>query len=58
VVKLGEIEKPKVSDFGESRRLFCIPLIPGFNQKDLTEDLKNKVLEFWTQVAAKTEDLK
>ena len=58
MAKLGKIEKPKVSDFGESRRLFCIPLIPQFNQKDLAEGLKKRMEEFWGQVASKLEDLK
>jgi hypothetical protein len=58
LAKLGKIEKPKISDFGESRKLFCIPLIPQLNQKDLTNDLKNSIKEFWIQVASKIEDLK
>jgi hypothetical protein len=58
LAKLGKIEKPKISDFGESRRLFCIPLIPQVNQKDLAENLKKSVKEFWVQVASKIEDLK
>ena len=43
MLKLGKIERPKISDFGESRRLFCIPLIPQFNQNDLIEDLKTEL---------------
>ena len=58
MAKLGKIEKPKISDFGESRRLFCIPLIPQFNQKDLSDKLKKSTEEFWPQVASKLEDLK
>ena len=58
MAKLGKIKKPKISDFGESRKLFCIPLIPQLNQKDLTNDLKNSIKEFWVQVASKIEDLK
>ena len=58
MAKLGKIKKPKISDFGESRKLFCIPLIPQLNQKDLTNDLKNSIKEFWIQVASKIEDLK
>ena len=58
MTKLGKIEKPKISDFGESRKLFCIPLIPQINQKDLTNDLKNNIKEFWIQVASKIEELK
>lgn len=58
MAKLGKIEKPKISDFGESRRLFCIPLIPQFNQKDLSDKLKKSIAEFWPQVASKLEDLK
>ena len=58
MTKLGKIEKPKISDIGESRKLFCIPLIPQLNQKDLTNDLKNSIKEFWIQVASKIEDLK
>ena len=58
MAKLGKIKKPKISDFGESRKLFCIPLIPQLNQKDLTNDLKNNIKEFWIQIASKIEDLK
>ncbi|KON32228.1 MAG: hypothetical protein AC479_07765 [miscellaneous Crenarchaeota group-6 archaeon AD8-1] len=58
MAKLGKIEKPKVSDFGNSRRLFCVPLIPQFNQKDITEGLKKNFDEFWVQVASKIEELK
>ena len=58
MTKLTKIEKPNISDFGESRKLFCIPLIPQFNQKDLAEGLKNNIKEFWIQVASKIEDLK
>lgn len=57
MTKLGKIEKPKVSDFGESRRLYCLPLIPQLNQRDLAEDLKKSIEEFWIQVASKIEDL-
>jgi hypothetical protein len=58
LAKLGKIKKPKISDFGESRRLFCIPLIPQFNKKDLAEHLKKNMKEFWNQVTSKLEDLK
>lgn len=58
MAKLGKIEKPKISDFEESRRLFCVPLIPQFNQKDLADDLKKSIEEFWVQVESKIEDLK
>lgn len=58
MTKLTKIEKPKISDFGQSRRLFCIPLIPQFNQKDLTDKLKKSIEEFWVQTASKIEDLK
>jgi hypothetical protein len=57
LAKLGKIEKPRVSDFAESRRLFCLPLIPQFNQQDLANDLKKSIQEFWVQVASKIEDL-
>lgn len=57
MAKLGKIEKPKISDFGQSRKLFCIPLIPQLNQKNLPNDLKNSIREFWMQVASKIEDL-
>jgi len=58
LAKLAKIEKPKTSDFGESRRLFCIPLIPQLTQNHLVEDLKKSMEEFWRQVASKLEDLK
>lgn len=58
MTKLGKIEKPKISDIGKSRKLFCIPLIPQLNKKDLTTDLKNSIKEFWIQVASKIEELK
>jgi hypothetical protein len=58
LTKLGKIEKPKISDIGKSRKLFCIPLIPQLNKKELTTDLKNSIKEFWIQVASKIEELK
>lgn len=57
MAKLGKIEKPQVSDFGKSRRLFCLPLIPPFNNKGITDDLKKNVEEFWVQVASNIEGL-
>jgi hypothetical protein len=56
LVKLGKIEKPQVSDFKESRKLFCVPLIPHLNQN--IENLENIMKEFWGQVASKLEELK
>ena len=58
MTKLGKNEKPKISDLGEARKLFCIPLIPQLNQNDLTNDLKNNIKKFWIQVASKIEELK
>lgn len=55
--KLGKIKKPMVSDFAESRKLFCLPSIPQFNQKVLANDLKKSIEEFWVQTASKIEDL-
>jgi hypothetical protein len=46
-----------VSDFGESRRLFCLPLIPQFNKNDLGDDLKNSFDQFWVQVASQIREL-
>jgi hypothetical protein len=58
LTKLGKIKKPKISDFEESRKLFCIPIIPQLNKKDLTNDLKNSIKKFWIQVSLKIEELK
>ena len=55
--KLGKIEKPQVTDFSDIRKLFCLPLIPQFNEKDLDNDLKNNIEQFWAQVTCQIEDL-
>lgn len=57
MVKLAQIQKPTVSDFGKSRRLYCLPLIPNFNQNDLDTELKNNINQFWTQASSKIEEL-
>jgi len=57
MAKLAQIQKPKVSDFGKSRRLYCLPLIPNFNQSDLSNELKNNIKQFWTQASSKIEEL-
>ena len=55
--KLGKIEKPQVTDFRDARKLFCLPLIPQFTEKDLDNDLKNNIEQFWSQVSAQIADL-
>jgi len=55
--KLGKIEKPLVTDFRDVRKLFCLPLIPQFNEKDLDIDLKNSIELFWAQVISQLADL-
>jgi hypothetical protein len=57
MTKLGQIQKPKVSDFGQSRKLYCLPMIPNFNQNHLSEELKNNIQQFWTQASSKIEEL-
>jgi hypothetical protein len=55
--KLGKIEKPHVKDFRDVRKLFCLPLIPQFNEKDFDTDLKNSIEQFWAQVTFQLMDL-
>jgi len=55
--KLGKIEKPQVTDFRGVRKLFCLPLIPQFNEKDLDNELKNSIEQFWYQVTSQIADL-
>ena len=57
VQKLGKIEKPHVTDFRDARKLFCLPLIPHFTEKDLDNDLKNSIEQFWSQVTSQIVDL-
>jgi len=54
---LGQIQKPKISDFDNSPKLYCIPLIPTLNQNDLPEELKNNIQQFWSQGASKIQEL-
>jgi hypothetical protein len=55
--KLGKIEKPQVTDFRDARKLFCLPLVPQFTEKDLDNDLKNSIEQFWSQVSSQIADL-
>ena len=55
--KLGEINKPQVSDFLNVRRLFCLPLIPQIMDKDLDKELKNLIEMFWNQSTEQIKDL-
>jgi hypothetical protein len=55
--KLGKIEKPQVTDFRDARKLFCLPLVPQFTEKDLDNDLKNSIEQFWSQVNSQIADL-
>lgn len=55
--KLGEIKKPRISDFGDARKLFCLPLIPHLQGKEIKEDLKSSIDLFWLQVGKQIDDL-
>ena len=54
---LGKVEKAKVSDFGNSRKLFCLPLIAQINEKALSDDHRKGIEEFWVQAASQIENL-
>jgi hypothetical protein len=55
--KLGKIKKPKVTEFSDVRKLFCLPLIPELEDKNLDKDLKNHIEQFWKQAFSQIEDL-
>ena len=55
--KLGEISKPKVSDYAEKRKLFCLPLLPDIKGIELPENLKKGFEQFWNQATPQIEDL-
>ncbi len=55
--KLGEIKKPRVKDFRDVRKLFCLPLIPHLQDEEGQEDLKNSIGLFWRQVGKQIADL-
>ena len=55
--KLGEIEKPKVAVFLDSRKLFCLPLIPSIKMGDGSVDLKNSIDLFWREAGKQIDDL-
>lgn len=55
--KLGEIKKPQVTEFRNARKLFCLPLIPKPEQKDLGENLKKSINQFWEQASKQIENL-
>jgi guanylate kinase len=55
--KLGEITKPKVTDYTEKRKLFCLPLIPEIKGMELPENLKKGFEKFWNQAIPQLEDL-
>ena len=55
--KLGQIEKPKVAVFVESRKLFCLPLIPSIKAEEGSEDLRNSIDLFWQEASKQITDL-
>ena len=55
--KLGEIEKPKVAVFLDSRKLFCLPLIPSIKMEDGSVDLRNSIDLFWREAGKQIDDL-
>jgi hypothetical protein len=57
VQKLGEIKKPLASEFYDTRKLFCLPLIPQIPKTDLHNDLGNKIDQFWIQATDQIKDL-
>jgi hypothetical protein len=54
--KLGEIEKPKVSEYEGKRKLFCLPLVPE-PEENLVDELRNMIDLFWSQAASQLDDL-
>jgi len=58
MVKLGEIKKPSVGRFVESRKLFCLPLIPQFPTKESGEpQLDTSIKLFWQQASSQLAEL-
>ncbi len=55
--KLGEITKPKVTDYTEKRKLFCLPLIPDIKGMEMPDNLKKSFEQFWNQAKPQIEDL-
>ncbi len=55
--KLGEIKKPRVRDFRDVRKLFCLPLIPHLQGEEIQEDLNSSIDLFWRQVGEQIADL-
>jgi hypothetical protein len=55
--KLGQIDKPKVAVFLNSRKLFCLPLIPSLKMEKGSEDLRNSSDLFWREVTIQIADL-
>ena len=55
--KLGEINRPQVKEFSNVRKLFCLPIIPQLKEKDLTNELKNLIEQFWNQTTIQIKDL-
>jgi hypothetical protein len=55
--KLGEIDKPQVNKFYNIRKLFCLPLIPQFKEKDLHKELQNSIDQFWRDATNQIENL-
>ena len=55
--KLGEITKPKVTDFRDVRKLFCLPLIAHLQGEGVQEDLESSINLFWQQAGKQIFDL-
>jgi hypothetical protein len=57
VHKLGEIKKPRVKDFLDSKKLFCLPLVPQLRGEKVQENLESSINLFWKQASKQIGDL-
>ena len=55
--ELGQIKKPKVAVFLETRKLFCLPLIPSIKMEEGSGDLRNSIDLFWREAGKQIVDL-
>ncbi len=55
--ELGKIEKPALKEFRKGRKLFCVPLVPHPQGEGIQEELRQRIFQYWRQVAEQVDNL-
>jgi hypothetical protein len=55
--ELGKIERPALTKFRKGRKLFCVPLVPHPRGEGIQEELRKKIIQYWSQVTEQLDNL-